>query len=315
MKRLHPLTLALLASMDPATLAPSAGKVVIDSLMHPAVPTEPLKPPPEPVIVNKPRQHGRTALRNLMGQPVRAIAQPVPGDKNPEGKAAKRRRKQMERKNPPAEVQHAADSCEASRADRQDLVRDQCTDGGVIETWTDDDGEIRQRYVPKDELYIGMDPGSPAGDTTVAIQRGERMLIMDDVSPVPPEVWLTESNPQPDQSWVERGLTLTHLFETVDRLKHPPMEPKYITLPDGTVREATEAAIDEYGEQLLERIHQRSRLLVLGMLADGEKAIEIELTGGQEVRANTAGGGDDADLHAGLQPVRDPEQSEGGRGQ
>lgn len=198
-------------------------------------------------------------VKDLRGRVVKAPEYKPSGDQNPDGKAARRRRKQMERQlqkqvgpielmdrletsirhsdvttcdgcgldatdacphcqaatcgkcsvcehgpqNLLAEVQHAADSSEVPRADRQDLAHnlivDRCLDGGAIHTWTDDDGEIRQRYVPESELRfpveqgkvtLGVDPGSPEGDmSTVAIRKGNTITILDEASQVPQHVW------------------------------------------------------------------------------------------------------------------------------
>lgn len=185
-------------------------------------------------------------VKDLRGRVVKAPEYKPTGDQNPEGKAARRRRKQMERQLQkavgPIELEGCdacgleatgrcpdcqaltcgiCDSCEHSqqnrahvweliadssgspRADRQDLAHnlivDRCLDGGAIHTWTDDDGEIRQRYVPESELRfpveqgkvtLGVDPGSPEGDmSTVVIRQGNTITILDEASQVPQHVW------------------------------------------------------------------------------------------------------------------------------
>lgn len=61
-------------------------------------------------------------VKDMRGRVVQAPTYRPSGDQNPEGRAAKRRRKQLERKNPPAEVQHAADSSKPPEAVSQDIA-------------------------------------------------------------------------------------------------------------------------------------------------------------------------------------------------
>ncbi len=62
-----------------------------------------------------------TRLRNLKAAPLQVHKQPR-ADLNPEGKAAKRRRKQMARKNPAPPASDAADSSDPPRAETRNLA-------------------------------------------------------------------------------------------------------------------------------------------------------------------------------------------------
>lgn len=95
-------------------------------------------------------------LRDIRGRVVKAPEYRPSGDASPEGRAAKRRRRQMERKNPPAEVQHAADSSGSPRADRQEIA-------WVESNPQPDESWVKLRHAP--------------------------MVIVDDIGEVPPEVW------------------------------------------------------------------------------------------------------------------------------
>jgi hypothetical protein len=103
------------------------------------------------------------------------------GDQNPEGRAAKRRRKQMARQGLLVNEPTAADSCEAPRADRQNLPSDWAY-GTPINEFA---GGYYNHSTRREEELARLVARREIEHTEQQIH----MTILDDVGPVPAEVW------------------------------------------------------------------------------------------------------------------------------
>lgn len=153
-------------------------------------------------------------LKDMRGRVVKAPEYRPSGDQNPEGRAAKRRRKQMERKNPAARGDPAADSVEAPRADRQELVRRayEQMGQGIVDAveegqanrlrckmecaWGQMEQPVAGGYFSEPgrsdvrDIFVGVDQARPDDDvTTVTLRQGHTMLVVDEASQVPQHVW------------------------------------------------------------------------------------------------------------------------------
>lgn len=208
-------------------------------------------------LIGRPRHTKR--MRNLVGGPVKVVAQPDPpppqADQRPDGKAAIRRRKQMERKNLPAEVQHAADSCDPSRADRQDLARQ------AYERALDISPELLEETVR---------------EVTAELHKSG-MVIIDDAGVVPREVWAIDpakQQPLPDREFWD-GKTQNAVV-------------------DATLEEMARLSGIEGADRSdpLERLHRQSRAIVSGINA---KLVERILEGQDVGRIRPADGVDGVD--------------------
>lgn len=201
-------------------------------------------------------------LKDMRGRVVQAPQYKPTADQNPNGRAAKRRRKQMERQLqkavgpielvaippieagcdacgvratarcpfcqaatcgkcqvcehgpqiPASQADAAADSSEAPRADRQEIapaeyIVDPTTQHATLEELYGDASGYQRRLVnqladnasfaivpptPSDirDIFVGVDLGRPEGDvTTVAIRKGEHVIVIDEYGAVPAEAW------------------------------------------------------------------------------------------------------------------------------